>query len=96
MLNTGVSQERQTIQSSSWGSSRNKSRMDALFEGATRQIKDTTNLALENEVEVLKNRENKLIHSTEISCLKINLELQEDKLERLEGLVKHQEANLGF
>ena len=50
--------------------------MDALFEGATRQIEDTTNLAFKNEIEVLKNRENIQIHSTEISCLKTNLELQ--------------------
>ena len=70
--------------------------MDALFEGATKQIEDTTNLALKNEIEVLKNRENIQIHSTEISCLKTNFELREDKLERLEGLAKHQEANLGF
>ena len=49
--------------------------MDALFEGATRQIEDTTNLALKNKIEVLKNRENIQIHSTEISCLKTNFEL---------------------
>ena len=63
-------------------------RMDALFEGAMRQIEGTTNLALKSKIEVLKNRENIQIQSTEISCLKTNLELQEDKLERLEGLVK--------
>ena len=89
-----MSQERQTIQSSSRSSSsRNKSRIDALFEGATRQIEDTTNLALKNEIEALKNRENIQVQSTEISCIKTNLE---DKLEKWEGLVKQQEANLGF
>ena len=70
--------------------------MDALFDGAIRQIKDTTNLALRNETEVVVNRETIQTNSTEIICLKTSLELQEDKLERLEGLIKHQEANLGF
>ena len=63
-LTTGRSRERQTTQSSSWGSSRNKSRMDALFDGATRQIKDTANLALRNETEVVVNRETIQINST--------------------------------
>ena len=55
--------------------------MDALFDGATRQIEDMANLALRNETEVVVNRETIQTNSTEIICLKTNLELQEDKLE---------------
>ena len=56
--------------------------MEALFDGATRQIKDTANLALRNETEVVRNRENIQINSTEITYLETSLELQEDKLGR--------------
>ena len=59
-------------------------------------LKDTANLALRNETEVVMSRETIQTNSTEIICLKTNLELQEDKLGRLEGLIRHQETNLGF
>ena len=49
--------------------------MDALFDGARRQIKDMANLALRNETEVVVNRDTIQTNSTEIICLKINLEL---------------------
>ena len=70
--------------------------MDALLEGATKQVKDPTNLALQNKLDTLENKENVQGNGTEIFGLKTNQELHEDELGSLEGQIRNQETTLIF
>ena len=67
---------------------------DALFDAAKERIRDNANLSLKNKTQTVANKEDILVNSTNIQCIKASLKLQEEKLGILEGQVKYQEASL--
>ena len=67
--------------------------MDALLEGATKQVEDPTNLALQNGLEMLDNKEKVQGKGTEIVGLETNQELHKDELRSLEEQIRNQEIS---
>ena len=67
--------------------------MDALLEGATKQVEDPTNLALHNKLAMLDNKENVQGKGTELFGLETNQELHEDELRSLEEQIRNQEIS---
>ena len=65
-----------------------------MFDAVKEWIRDNANLSLKAEIQMVANKEEIQVNSSDIQCIKLSLEVQEEKLGRLEGQIKYQEARL--